>query len=75
MLSPNAVASERRRLYDLLEPARQICREAYGTPQYEDRFNEVRAITSALADLPSTEEFCSVDSGVHRTRLSSGRII
>lgn len=74
-LSEAQIESERRRLTDLLAPARDACRAAYATDAYEARFDDVRAITRKLADLPSTEEFCSVDSGIHRTRLLSGRVI
>ncbi len=73
--SEASIGSERRRLNALLGPARDACRAAYGTDAYEARFDDVRAITRKLSDLPSTEEFCSVDSGVHRTRLLSGRIV
>jgi hypothetical protein len=50
------INAERRRLTALLGPARDACRAAYGTDAYEARFDEVRAITSKLADLRDTRE-------------------
>jgi hypothetical protein len=68
--------NRRRRLTASLEQARKTVRGfKFGTPEYDAAFEVMRGFSLALADLPSTEEFCSVDSGVHRTRLSNGRII
>lgn len=35
----------------------------------------VRALTAQIDAAKPAEEFCSLDSGVHRTRLLSGRIV
>lgn len=52
-----------------------VAKEAFGTPAFDAAIAKVRAITSKMmADAPK-EEFCSIDSGVHRTRLASGKIV
>lgn len=63
-----------------LEAARQVAREAYAaqgvkSEQYEAAMDKVRAIISAIEEKRAPEEFCSVDSGSHRTRLLDGRVI
>lgn len=57
-----------------LETARNAVRaETFGTPAYDVAFDALRTITQRLVVNAPAEEFCSVDSGVHRTRLASGR--
>lgn len=59
-----------------LEAARSAVRAAkFGTPEFDAAFEAMRKITQAMVDAAPREEFCSVDSGVHRTRLASGKII
>ena len=47
----------------------------FGTAEYDAAFEAMRAITQRMIEAAPREEFCSVDSGVHRTRLASGKII
>ena len=47
----------------------------FGTPEWEAAMVKVRALVDQINAAAPREEFCSVDSGVHRTRLRSGRII
>lgn len=61
-----------------LKVARAHCNEMYAkfgfkSAEYEAAFEAVRKITSSQT--VTKEEFCSIDSGVHRTRLLDGRII
>jgi hypothetical protein len=43
--------------------------------KWDDAMAPVRALTAQIDAAKPAEEFCSIDSGVHRTRLLSGRII
>ena len=47
----------------------------FGTAEWEAAMVVVRALVQKQSDAAPVEEFCSLDSGVHRTRLLSGRII
>lgn len=63
-----------------LRAARQKCREAYAkfgmSPQYDAAFEAVVALTRpGILAAERMNEFFSVDSGIHRTRLLDGRII
>jgi hypothetical protein len=63
-------------LSDKLAIARgAVRRETFGTLAYHAAFERMREITQAMTDIPTDEEFCSVDSGEHRTRLRDGRIV
>jgi hypothetical protein len=46
----------------------------FGTPEWEAAMTVVRAICAEVEVSKPQEEFCSVDSGVHRTRLPNGRV-
>jgi hypothetical protein len=48
--------------------------ETFGTEAWEKAMQSVRTLADTI-NLATKEEFCSVDSGVHRTRISNGRII
>jgi len=47
----------------------------FGTSEWEAAMQIVRDLCEAIDSQRPQEEFCSVDSGFHRTRLNSGRII
>jgi hypothetical protein len=47
----------------------------FGTAEWEAAMAVVRTLSAELDAAAPAEEFCSVDSGVHRTRLLSGRIV
>lgn len=47
----------------------------FGTPEWEAAMQTVRELTAAFDAAQPKEEFCSLDSGIHRTRLLSGRVI
>lgn len=52
----------------------EVRKHQFGTAAYDAAFDAMRAITVALAS-NRTEEFCSIDSGIHRTRLMNGKVI
>ncbi|QIG67897.1 hypothetical protein EVB53_095 [Rhizobium phage RHph_Y60] len=63
-----------------LAAARKHCNEMYrqfgfNSPEYNEAFEAVRAINLKIMNAAPAEEFCSIDSGVHRTRLSNGKVI
>ncbi|MGO8269242.1 hypothetical protein ACC862_24070 [Rhizobium ruizarguesonis] len=63
-----------------LAAARLKANEAYAaygfhSKEYNEAFEAVRAITTEMVDDAPKEEFCSIDSGIHRTRLLSGRLV
>ena len=47
----------------------------FGTEQWEAAMQVVRKLVAKQMEVLPSEEFCSVDSGFHRTRLVSGLII
>lgn len=47
----------------------------FGTKEWEAAMEVVRVICAKIDAAKPREEFCSVDSGFHRTRLSNGRVI
>lgn len=47
----------------------------FGTVQWEAAMEVVRKLVAKQMEVLPAEEFCSVDSGFHRTRLVSGVII
>lgn len=47
----------------------------FGTPEWESAMQDVRTLSSEVDASKPQEEFCSIDSGIHRTRLLSGRVI
>lgn len=49
--------------------------ETFGTPAWEAKMQIVRELVDAANTARPVEEFTSVDSGFHRTRLLDGRII
>jgi hypothetical protein len=49
--------------------------QTFGTEAWEAKMQIVRYLCDLIASAKPKEEFCSVDSGFHRTRLLSGRII
>jgi hypothetical protein len=51
-----------------------VNREVFGTDAWELAMQVVRQLVDEI-NAESTEEFCSIDSGVHRTRLFDGRVI
>jgi hypothetical protein len=60
----------------LLKKARiAVNAETFGTEAWESKMVVVRYLCDLIDSAKPKEEFCSVDSGFHRTRLSSGRII
>lgn len=59
-----------------LEAARQRVRELiFGTPEWEAAMAVVRELCAEIDAARPREEFFSLDSGFHRTRLPSGKII
>lgn len=52
----------------------EVRKHQFGTAAYDAAFDAMRAITVALAS-NRTEEFCSVDSGIHRTRIMNGKVV
>lgn len=63
-----------------LTAARRHCNDMYyahglKSDQYAQAFDHVAAIVALESSVKKLEEFCSVDSGVHRTRLLSGKIV
>lgn len=49
--------------------------ETFGTPAWEAKMQVVRDLVDAANAARPVEEFTSVDSGFHRTRLLDGRVI
>lgn len=49
--------------------------ETFGTPAWEAKMQIVRDLVDAANAARPVEEFTSVDSGFHRTRLLDGRTI
>lgn len=49
--------------------------ETFGTPAWEAKMQIVRDLVEAADNNRPAEEFCSVDSGWHRTRQLDGRIV
>ncbi len=47
----------------------------FGTPEWEAAMQIVRDLCAKIDAARPVEEFCSVDSGFHRTRLRNGKII
>lgn len=47
----------------------------FGTPEWEAAMQAVRDLVKAESAAIPDEEYCSVDSGEHRTRLLNGNII
>lgn len=47
----------------------------FGTDEWEAAMQIVRDLTSKQMELAPKEEFCSIDSGEHRTRLLNGKVI
>ena len=47
----------------------------FGTPEWEAAMAEVRRLVEISNAARPAETFCSVDSGVHPTRLLDGRLI
>lgn len=59
-----------------LAAARQRVNElTFGTPEWEAAMVVVRDLCAQIDAARPREEFCSVDSGVHRTRLPNGRVV
>ena len=46
----------------------------FGTDAWEAAMAVVRELVDQISAANPADEFCSVDSGIHRTRLTSGRI-
>lgn len=46
----------------------------FGTDAWEVAMEKVRALVAEIAAAAPAEEFCSVDSGIHRTRYADGSI-
>jgi len=46
----------------------------FGTDAWDAAMVVVRQLVEQIEAAKPAEEFCSIDSGIHRTRLSNGRI-
>jgi hypothetical protein len=46
----------------------------FGTPEWEAAMQTVRTLVAEANAARPVEEFCSVDSGEHRTRTLNGRV-
>jgi hypothetical protein len=46
----------------------------FGTDAWESAMATVRHLVQQISAANHAEEFCSIDSGIHRTRTLSGRI-
>jgi hypothetical protein len=46
----------------------------FGTDAWEAAMADVRRLVDQSNAAKPVEEFCSIDSGIHRTRLINGRI-
>ena len=51
------------------------CKAPGWQQKWDNAMTEVRRLRSLIEAGKPAEEFCSVDSGIHRTRLISGRIV
>ncbi len=70
-----ASKNEIRSIETKLKKARAAVREeTFGTDAWESAMVVVRNLCQELNDAQPKEEFCSVDSGIHRTRIN-GRIV
>jgi hypothetical protein len=47
----------------------------FGTDAWEAAMAVVRGLVDQISAAKPAEEFCSIDSGIHRTRMLSGRVI
>ena len=59
----------------LKEARAKVNAETFGTEAWETAMKKVRELCAKLDSEKPVETFCSVDSGIHPTRLSNGRII
>jgi hypothetical protein len=58
-----------------LKAARAIVNSLeFGTDAWEAAMADVRRLVDQSNAAKPVEEFCSIDSGIHRTRLINGRI-
>jgi len=46
-----------------------------GTPEFNAACAIVRSLVSKQTAAAPAEEFCSLDSGIHRTRMMDGRCV
>jgi hypothetical protein len=53
----------------------KVSQHKFGTPEWEAAMQVVRRLVAEHDAQQPAEEFCSVDSGWHRTRLLDGRVI
>jgi hypothetical protein len=53
----------------------EVRRHKFGSAEFDAAFAKAKAISDRIIDAAPREEFCSIDSGHHRTRLLDGRII
>ena len=59
-----------------LAAARAVVRDlTFGTDAWEAAMIEVRRLCAIVNAERPAEEFCSVDSGIHRTRTLTGKVI
>jgi hypothetical protein len=59
-----------------IEAARKVVNKfKFGTQEWESAMQIVRDLVAKHDAQQPAEEFCSIDSGVHPTRLLNGRII
>lgn len=47
----------------------------FGTQEWENAMTIVRHLTERIDSAKPKQEFCSIDSGVHRTRLLNGKLV
>jgi hypothetical protein len=47
----------------------------FGTDAWETAMAIVRQLAEQISAAKPAEEFCSIDSGIHRTQLLNGRVI
>jgi hypothetical protein len=75
--SPNpAQAMTTATLQSDLKAARATVKSLqFGTEAWESAMAVVRQLVETIDAAKPAEEFCSIDSGIHRTRLLSGRIV
>jgi hypothetical protein len=63
-------------LYAEIKAARaEVNKHEFGTNAWDLAMQEVRALTQRQMEEAEPEEYCSVDSGFHRTRTLDGRIV
>jgi hypothetical protein len=53
----------------------QVKMKDFGTEAFEQSMSVVRNLIEQIQLAQPVEEYCSIDSGVHRTRLPNGRIV